>query len=121
MDYFVRKARQRKRARQREKDQVAKERAELISLLGGRCARKACGTDWNLCFDHVDGRDWKIRAVNQRTRVRRIRAEWERGVRIRLLCKRCNGKHKPSTKPLPPEECDPLVPPPPRREPDVPF
>lgn len=90
-------------------------------LLGGRCAVATCTVDGNFAFDHVDGITWNIRSVNQRTRIRRIRAEWEDGIPVRLLCRKHNGMHNPKQgKPLVADFLPP-VPPPPKKPAEVPF
>jgi hypothetical protein len=64
-------------------------REDLIELLGGRCAM--CGQDWGLEVDHEDGKDWCAREENSRTRIRRYWQEYQRGVKLRALCKGCNS------------------------------
>lgn len=92
---WIAAARQRRAERDRERKQVRREREELITLLGSRCAVVGCAVDDGFAFDHVVGITWNIRSVNQRTRIRKIRAEWEAGVPIRLLCRKHSERHNP--------------------------
>jgi hypothetical protein len=52
------------------------------------------GNRWKnpLEVDHVDGRGWAVHALSHRDRVARYWAEYRRGVRLRVLCRRCNGR-----------------------------
>lgn len=117
---WIAAARQRKAERDRERKQVQREREELIGLLGSRCAVVGCAAEGGFNFDHVVGITWNIRSVNQRTRIRKIRAEWEAGVPIRLLCRKHSERHNPKCgRPLE-TSFHPLVPPP-ENLPVVPF
>lgn len=48
-----------------------------------------------LQIDHVDGRDWDVTKHGQWTRIRRYLREFEEGVRLRLLCRKCNAAYRP--------------------------
>ena len=58
----------------------------------GRCAkcRRTLSADW-LEIDHQDGCTWDKRAVNAWRRVARYWRELAEGVRLRVLCRSCNG------------------------------
>lgn len=77
---------------------AAERMTALIAILApdGRCA--LCGTKprtKRLQIDHVDGRDWTPRNHNAWIRAARYWREFESGVRLRALCKRCNGGYRP--------------------------
>lgn len=65
----------------------------LLLRLGKACAK--CGKQRNLAIDHVDGRDWDVTSVSQAGRVRRYLREYRSGVKLRVLCKKCNGGYNP--------------------------
>ncbi len=65
---------------------------KLIKVLSPRgecanCGAKRC----KLEVDHVDGRDWKARAMSRPNRVDRYWNEYRDGVRLRALCRSCNA------------------------------
>lgn len=69
-------------------------RVSLLEALApdSRCA--CCGAVYqleDLEVDHVDGRTWRGRALNFLDRIRRQWREFDRGVRLRALCRRCNA------------------------------
>lgn len=66
-------------------------RAVLILVLGGKC--EMCGGTLLsvLEIDHPNGRNWQPRDYNRLTRVLRYCDEHARGVRLRVLCRRCNA------------------------------
>lgn len=66
----------------------------LLLLLGNKCA--LCSSTFEMAIDHVDGRDWDPAKVNRYTRVRRYWKEHRAGVRLRVLCRKCNGGYNPS-------------------------
>lgn len=69
-------------------------RLALIKELGGRCA--LCHSKRKkLEIDHVDGRDWEPRRLNRWARVNRYWREYHAGVRLRVLCRSCNGGYRP--------------------------
>ncbi len=77
---------------------AAERMAALIKELApdGRCA--LCGKKPRkiaLQIDHVDGRDWTPRNHNRWTRAARYWREFLAGVRMRALCKKCNGTYRP--------------------------
>lgn len=53
--------------------------------------------DCQMHIDHMDGRDWEVREVASHTRTTRYMREFESGIRMRLLCKPCNTKNKPTS------------------------
>ena len=62
-------------------------RSALVQRLGGAC-EAAC--DWEVCspdlqFDHKNGRDYDLRALDQYTRIRLYEEEAEQGL-IQILC-----------------------------------
>lgn len=63
-------------------------RVEIYRMIGEACVR--CGNDQVIEFDHIHGRDWDIKAVNQLTRTRRYLREARAGL-LQPLCKPCNG------------------------------
>lgn len=68
-------------------------KAWLLAQLGGICA--LCGSREDLAVDHVDGRSWKPEEYSQAGRVRKYIAEYRAGVRLRPLCRSCNGSYNP--------------------------
>jgi len=66
----------------------AKKKSDLVQYLGGCC--RQCGSIIDLTFDHIDGRDWDIRAVHSTKRIRIYREEAEQGL-LQLLCLSCNS------------------------------
>lgn len=64
----------------------------LILVLGGKC-EKCGGTLLEVLeIDHVDGCTWSRRAVPSHLRVERYWQEYREGVRLRVLCRRCNAQ-----------------------------
>jgi hypothetical protein len=60
----------------------------------GQCARCRRYLSFDrLEIDHVDGASWNKRAVNAWRRVARYWREFREGVRLRALCRGCNGGH----------------------------
>jgi hypothetical protein len=45
----------------------------------------------DLEIDHVDGRTWYGRALNFLDRIRRQWREYDAGVKLRAICRSCNG------------------------------
>lgn len=69
-------------------------RVSLLEALApdSRCAGCGARSDLeDLEVDHVDGRTWYGRALNFLDRIRRQWREFDRGVRLRALCRRCNA------------------------------
>ena len=60
----------------------------LIQLLGGACVQ--CGSILDLTFDHIEGRNWDIRAVSSTKRLRIYTEEAKEG-KVQLLCLSCNS------------------------------
>lgn len=71
-------------------------KAWLLAQLGGKCA--LCGSKQDLEVDHVHGRSWCIRDYSQAGRVRKYLAEFHQGVKLRALCRSCNGGYNPYKK-----------------------
>lgn len=69
---------------------AAEYHAMLVCRLGGKCAE--CGTEMGLEIDHMDGRDWVVGKLPPLPRVKRYWQEFFRGVRLRVLCRSCNGR-----------------------------
>ena len=61
----------------------------LIATLGAKCAE--CGSEHRLEIDHVDGRTWRSNSLAFRDRVKRYWREFKEGIRLRVLCRACNG------------------------------
>lgn len=61
----------------------------LILAPDGRCA--VCKRKRPLEVDHVDGCTWSRRSLNRWARVNRYVREFRSGVRLRALCRSCNG------------------------------
>lgn len=72
--------------------------AELIQKLGGKCALCPNEHGYPLTVDHVNGHGWPKphRAYRFDARVRRYCDEYTSGVKLRVLCMRCNGGYRPS-------------------------
>lgn len=89
------------RQRQRGREQAARRRIRkaLIKALGGKCA--LCGkrddllAGLRLCIDHVEGRDWDVRAISSHARWARYWREFQAGVPLRLLCPSCSSGYHP--------------------------
>jgi hypothetical protein len=61
----------------------------------GQCARCRRYLSFDLLeIDHVDGATWNQRACNAWVRAARYWRELEEGVRLRALCRSCNGGHR---------------------------
>lgn len=91
----------------------ARRRLELLALLGDKCAE--CGGDDRLQVDHVNGRDWDIRAISAGKRVEKYWDEFLKGVALRALCIHCNSSERDKALdeayPVAAEEYDPENPP----------
>ena len=68
---------------------AAAQRFAIIEQLGAEC--DSCGDTADLEIDHQDGRDWEPRTKSRWQRIRIIKRELAAGVRLRLLCRSCNG------------------------------
>jgi len=73
----------------RQREWAKRARLALIHALGGKCT--ACGRDDCLTIDHINGRDWDIRAVGSAWRISIYRWEAANG-RVRVLCATCNNE-----------------------------
>ena len=73
----------------RRKERYHAAHAALVACLGGKCAE--CGSQYRLAIDHVDGRGYEARHLSYLVRVRRYYAEYSNGVKLRVLCRKCNG------------------------------
>jgi hypothetical protein len=72
---------------------VAMGRPERVELPEGRVPACAlCGARSRLSVDHRDGRGWSAAALAWKARLENYLAEFRAGVRLRLLCLKCNGK-----------------------------
>lgn len=79
-----------------------RKRAELVAMLGGKCAE--CGSIKELTFDHIHGRTWDIKAVHATKRLRIYTQEAKDG-KLQLLCLTCNSaKGQPDNDPFVPTE-----------------
>jgi 5-methylcytosine-specific restriction endonuclease McrA len=74
---------------------LATKKAQLIADLGGVCVGfpGPCGTTEDLTFDHINGRDWDIRAVHSTKRLRIYVEEASQG-KLQLLCRACNTRKR---------------------------
>ena len=70
---------------------AARRHRKLIELLGGKCQDPLCEDGTNLQVHHLDGRDWEVTRVEQSRRVSRYWREYRAGVRLGVLCRKCNG------------------------------
>lgn len=76
---------------------AARKREELLKILSpdGKCSK--CGRKPRkhpLEIDHVDGREgWEPRKLNRWSRIARYWKEFHAGIKLRALCKPCNGGH----------------------------
>jgi len=75
-----------------------KRKAALVEQLGGKCVE--CESTEDLTFDHIHGRDWKLREVHSTKRLRIYIKEAAEG-KLQLLCRGCNSR-----KGRPPGETD---------------
>lgn len=87
-----------KREQRRARDRRRYERArhwytELVDLLGGHC--ELCGSCDDLAVDHMDGRDYQPRRLSFFHRTILYWMELFDGVRLRILCRACNGGYRP--------------------------
>jgi len=64
----------------------------LIRALGGKCERCAKRTD--LMIRHYKQADWTPDKLSSHCRIARYWREFEEGVDLILLCRKCNGKDK---------------------------
>lgn len=74
---------------QRTLEYYHREHERLLAKLGGACAR--CGKTKHLHIDHPAGRDWEPYKVSAHCRVRRYWREYNLGVPLQVLCKKCSG------------------------------
>lgn len=65
-------------------------REDLVQFLGGECA--LCGSTKRLEIDHPEGRNWSVTNFCGLTRVLRYWREYNEGVPLRCLCKKCNSR-----------------------------
>ena len=77
---------------------------ELVALLGGVCVK--CGSKDFLEIDHEEGKPYESKSVGHRARVEKYWDEYNKGVKLRVLCKPCNSGHRNNT-PRPTEEPKP--------------
>ncbi len=74
---------------QRHALRAARKRAELLRVLGERCAR--CGSLERPELHHPHGRNWTPRRHNRWTRINKYWRDFEAG-NLELLCQQCNGR-----------------------------
>lgn len=55
----------------------------------GKCDE--CKSKGDLEIDHVDGRSWDPAELSAEQRIAKYEAEYEDGVKMRALCRSCNG------------------------------
>lgn len=85
-----------RRYRHRSFDRMKRVYDLLIRLVGGThpccawCGRNEHQTQLQL--DHVEGKTWRANRLRWDDRIRRYRAEFLRGVPMRILCVECNSK-----------------------------
>lgn len=89
--FELKRIRTRRNARTR-KARVRRKYLWLLNALGYEC--KKCGTLGDLTIDHVNGLDWGVKhsEVCHETRVNLYLREYEHGVPLQILCKRCNSQ-----------------------------
>lgn len=68
-------------------------RTALFTKLGFKCA--ICGSTAGLSVDHEEGRVWNVRALNMYARMKEYCDEYERGVKLRLLCRKHSSGYRP--------------------------
>lgn len=68
-----------------------KEKARLIGILseGRGCA--LCRSFKNLEIDHCDGRNYVLKNISSVKRIKKYLEEYESGVALRVLCRKCNA------------------------------
>jgi hypothetical protein len=71
-------------------------RGGLVELLGGRCALCGCTEIKLLEIDHEDGIGWSHNKLDSYRRARRYWREFFAGIKLRVLCRRCNAAYRPS-------------------------
>ena len=76
--------------------QYHRRKDELYRALGGVCS--VCGGTDRLGVDHVNGRDYLLRALGSHRRMRRYLEEFRAGVPLRLLCWECDGMRNGSAR-----------------------
>jgi hypothetical protein len=67
-----------------------RERAKLITLLGGKCEKCGESDPANLEFNHTSPRNWEPRKHSQWGRIFRYRRDYAAGI-LNLLCRSCNA------------------------------
>lgn len=83
-----------------ERARIRKLRDDLIVALGNICAnwQHGCETPGEgLEIDHVDGCTWEHKRLSWGSRIRRYVREHRAGVRLQILCRRCNGSRNQHT------------------------
>lgn len=82
-----------KRARRKRMERAKVLLRRLLTILGGAVCRdcKHTGNKGNpLTIEHVDGRNYNLRDLRYDARVDRYWKEYGSGVRLAVLCRRCN-------------------------------
>ena len=70
------------------RERYRRQRQAFIEQLGGRCVK--CGSQEDLQFDHINGRDWEATKKSRWSRLAIIKREAEQGL-IQILCGPCNA------------------------------
>lgn len=65
----------------------------LIQALGGKCVH--CGRVRRLEINHIDGTTWVQRQLNSYDRWMRYVKEYREGIRLNILCRKCNAGWRP--------------------------
>lgn len=78
----------------RDRERAKVRRLALIQRLGGKCVDclTTGGGNNPLEVDHVNGRDYSIRRMDQSWRVSVYEKEERTGVELACRCRRCNGR-----------------------------
>lgn len=66
-------------------------KAELIGKLSDGRGCALCGSFKNLEIDHCDGRNYVLNKISSATRTKKYLEEYESGVPLRVLCRKCNA------------------------------
>lgn len=67
-------------------------RQELIQSISNGAGCNICGSFKNLEIDHCDGRSYVLNKLSSVQRVKKYIEEYQKGVALRVLCRRCNAK-----------------------------
>lgn len=69
----------------------------LISWLKERLGNKCnnCGATEYLHINHINGRDYEVDKLSSHMRAMKYIQEYLEGVKLNLLCRKCNGWYRP--------------------------